>query len=123
MRRRSGYSLLEVLVSFAITALALAVILPQFGGLAVRGAESEERWRASEEARSHLASLGILYPLEPGVSVFELPDGSRMEVVITPHDHTETVLVDQAGLWDVVITVRRDRSERARLSAVLGEPQ
>lgn len=66
-RRRAGYSLFEVLLSFAIMSMVLAVILPRQSGLLGRVALIDERHLAHDYALSRLDRLGLSDPLTPGI--------------------------------------------------------
>lgn len=66
MSKSAGYSLLEVLVAFAIMMLVLSVLLPAQTNLASSSAVRQERQMAHEYALSKMASLGITAPLRTG---------------------------------------------------------
>ena len=57
MSRRAGYSLLEVLVAFAILTMVLTVLLPGKTALLMRLPEKEEHFLAYDYALSRLARL------------------------------------------------------------------
>ena len=73
----AGFTLLEVLVAFAIAALAVGVLMQgATGGLrAVRVAGRVEE--ATSRARSHMATLGHSGPLLPGVQSGDDGEGYR----------------------------------------------
>jgi general secretion pathway protein I len=64
---QAGFSLLEVLVAFAILALTLGALLQVFGSGARSAAVSDGYARAVEVAESALARAGTELPLAPGV--------------------------------------------------------
>lgn len=61
-----GYTLVEVIVAFAVLALALVLLLGTLSGATrqVRGAD--DAGRAALHAQSLLAELGVSVPLQPG---------------------------------------------------------
>lgn len=64
--RRAGFSLLEVLVAFAIMALVLSALIPGQVGLLQRATQSGERVLAQDYALSRLAGLGLSEPFPSG---------------------------------------------------------
>ncbi|MCI4677163.1 type II secretion system GspH family protein [Rhodoblastus acidophilus] len=89
--RRRGFTLIETLAAFAIMALALGQLLRAIGV----GAQSERRadflLRATADARSQLAELGVSEPLAPGETSSRYDDGlswtldvARDRVVASP---------------------------------------
>lgn len=63
---QAGFSLLEILVAFAILALSLGVLLRIFGGGGQIAAVADEYSRSIVVAESLMNSLGVEIPLEPG---------------------------------------------------------
>ncbi len=63
---QGGFSLLEVLVAFAILALSLGVLLRIFSGDGRLAGQGEEHSRAVVLAESLLAGAGVETPLQPG---------------------------------------------------------
>lgn len=66
MRRLVGFSLVEVLVAFAILTGVLIVIVPAVTGPTGEGATRIERAFARDFAMSRLARLGATQRIEPG---------------------------------------------------------
>src|SRR5712692_215354 len=100
MRPAGGFTLLEVLVAFAITALALVAL--------VRGASaglgsSDTATRTIEavgRVQSLLAQVGVVSPLAPGETTGE-QDGFRWRIVVTPvarQPGIPTTLVEAVGV-------------------------
>jgi general secretion pathway protein I len=61
-----GYTLVEVLVAFAILALALTLLLGTLSGAAQQVRWADEAGRAGLHAESLLAQLGVAEALQPG---------------------------------------------------------
>jgi general secretion pathway protein I len=79
----AGFTLLEVVVAFAITALALAGLV-QATGVGLGSSDTAARTvEAVSEAQSLLAQAGIATPLASGESNGER-DGFRWHIVIRP---------------------------------------
>ncbi len=78
-----GFSLLELLVAFTITATAIALLLQAFsrGGLLV--SRLEEKSRLAALARSLLQRVGPLYPVQEGEEEGEF-DRYRWRLKIEP---------------------------------------
>ena len=72
--RQKGFSLLEVLVAFAILAMTLGVLLQVFSAGLRNAAVSEDYTYAILHAESLLAVLGAEEPLNVGVTEGELDD-------------------------------------------------
>lgn len=65
-RAQQGYSLLEVLVAFALLAAALGILLGAMSRASQQVRHGEDMARARLHAQSLLAGLGIEQPLVPG---------------------------------------------------------
>lgn len=68
MRRRSGYSLLEVLVAFAIATMVIAALIPGQAALLERTKEGQESLLAYDFALSRLAELSVVRPLHEEIN-------------------------------------------------------
>jgi general secretion pathway protein I len=66
MRQPKGFSLLEILVAFAIMAVALTIVLRIFGSAVNAAVVSEDYTLAVQVAESLMARTGIETPLEAG---------------------------------------------------------
>lgn len=65
-RAQRGFTLLEVIVAFALLALALTLLLGALSGASRQVRQAEDRSRATLHAQSLLAQLGVGAPLRPG---------------------------------------------------------
>ena len=90
MTRRSGYSVFEVLLAFAIMTLVLSALLPGQAKLLARAGQSDDMILAQDFALSRLAFLSAVRPLETGE-------------VVTTH-----------GPWQSIESVTALESEEAR---------
>ncbi|MCM2336273.1 MAG: prepilin-type N-terminal cleavage/methylation domain-containing protein [Pseudomonas sp.] len=77
-RRMAGYTLLEVIVAFALLALALTLLLGTLSGAARQVRWSGDAGRAALHAQSLLDQVGVGQPIEPGEASGEL-DGGRYQ--------------------------------------------
>ncbi|MBS3963124.1 MAG: prepilin-type N-terminal cleavage/methylation domain-containing protein [Methylomonas sp.] len=68
MQRHKGFSLLEILVAFAIMAVALTIVLRIFGSGVHSAVVSEDYVLATQIAESMLARVGADIPLQAGLS-------------------------------------------------------
>jgi general secretion pathway protein I len=106
-RRCAGFSLLEVLVAFAILALALGVLFQIFG-LGMRNTVlAEEYSRATLLAESKLAAVGVETPLEQGASGGTIDDKYSWRATVQPHvmDQEESALPQRFQPVDVTVEV------------------
>ncbi len=84
-RRQRGYSLIEVIVAFALLALALTLLLGTLSGAARQVRWSGDAGRAALHAQSLLDQVGVGEPLKPGQRDGEFDDGRyRWTLAITP---------------------------------------
>ncbi|KAF1726142.1 type II secretion system protein XpsI [Pseudoxanthomonas japonensis] len=65
-RRQHGFTLLEVIVAFALLALALSLLLGSLSGASRQVRDSADSSRATLHAQSLLAQLGAGEALKPG---------------------------------------------------------
>lgn len=110
--RRRGFTLLEVLVAFAVLAVALGVAFEIFA-TGLRGVRSADALtRAVLIAQSRLAGVGIETELTPGAHDGETDDGTRWRIEIREpppdpeadgDDRVETPSLPV--LLDIVVTV------------------
>jgi general secretion pathway protein I len=113
--RQRGYTLLEVIVAFAVLAVALSVLLG-----ALSGGTRQVRWaadagRAALLAQSLLDQTGVGEPLQTGRSEGELEDGRyRWSLEIDPY-------VDGARPPSPVVQPSGPRLLRLQLTMTWGE--
>lgn len=98
--RQRGFSLLEVLVAFAVLALSLGVLLASFSTALRSASLSEAYTEAALLAESRLNAVGREGRLEPGVEE-GIHDGYRWRVAVSPYERAE------AGGRDVPVTPYR----------------
>lgn len=65
MKRQSGYTLIEVIIAFALLALALAVLLAALSRATRQVHQSEGMAKATLYAQTLLAQQGVSTPLRP----------------------------------------------------------
>ncbi|MDO6591939.1 hypothetical protein DS901_02505 [Loktanella sp. D2R18] len=68
MTRRTGYSLLEVLIAFVILTLVLAALLPGQARLLGRATVQEQQLLAHDYALSQVAAIGTSTPPDIGTT-------------------------------------------------------
>jgi general secretion pathway protein I len=86
MKRQRGYSLLEVIVAFALLALALTLLLGSLSGAARQVHTADLRTRAVLHAQSLLAATGVEAPLQVGREQGEWEDGRyRWDLQVEPY--------------------------------------
>lgn len=126
-RAQRGFSLLEVLVAFAILALSLGLLIQIFAQALNTTALSGEYSRATTLAETHLNAVGIDIPLEPGNYDGEPENGLSWQVFIEPFEPDndawepvlEAFLVTSVVSWDT----GGDKRRRISLSSLrLGSP-
>ena len=74
-RAQSGYTLIEVIVAFALLALALTLLLGTLSGAARQVGWAGDAGRAALHAQSLLDQQGISEPIQPGERTGEFDDG------------------------------------------------
>jgi general secretion pathway protein I len=88
-RRRAGqggFSLLEVLVAFAVLAISLGVLMQIFSRAGLTAAASDQYSRAATLAESRLEAVGSAIPLQEGAASGDPEDGFAWEVSIAQVD-------------------------------------
>jgi general secretion pathway protein I len=73
--RQRGYTLIEVIVAFAVLALALTLLLGTLSGGVRQVRQSADGGRAALHAQSLLADIGVSEVLQPGHREGELDGG------------------------------------------------
>lgn len=86
MKRQRGYTLIEVIVAFALLALALTLLLGSLSGAARQVRAADDASRAALHAQSLLAGIGVEQPLQPQRSSGEFDQGRyRWTLQVTPY--------------------------------------
>lgn len=86
MKRQAGYTLIEVIVAFALLALALTLLLGSLTGGTRQLRQADDITRATLHAQSLLASLGVEAPLRPGHAEGTLEQGRfRWSLQVQPY--------------------------------------
>jgi general secretion pathway protein I len=83
-RPQSGFSLIEVLVAFAILAVSLGVLMQIFSRASLTTAASAQYRRAAGLATARLEAVGSAIPLEPGTASGDPEDGMAWELSMVP---------------------------------------
>jgi len=86
MRRQAGFTLLEVIIAFALLAVALTLLLGSLSGASKQVRAADDSTRASLHAQSLLAQLGVGERLQPGRSEGEFEGGRyRWQLEVAPY--------------------------------------
>ena len=116
-QKQQGFTLLEVLVAFAILGLALGTLLQTFAIGLRNTALSEEYTQATLYAESVLAGLGVEEPLEEGGMGGELDDKYAWRGSVSVYQEPEGPELDDNGVlpYHVVVQVywSEDDTERS----------
>lgn len=92
-----GYTLIEVIVAFALLALALTLLLGTLSGSTRQVRWSADAGRAALHAHSLLDMVGITEPLQPGQRNGDFDDGRyRWTLSITPWQDPALVNLPQS---------------------------
>lgn len=83
-QNKTGFTLLEVLIAFAIAALALTLLYRGAGSGTIATQVAAQYQEALSRARSHLATLGHSVPLRAGERFGDDGGGFRWRLRITP---------------------------------------
>ncbi len=120
VRRRGGFTLLEVLIAFTILAIALVALLRAFSS-GLRGLDAAEAAAAAlQHARSKIEEVGTVIPLEAGEHSGEFEDGTRWSVAIRPHEAGEGAAVETVALvpYEIEVTASRGRGGKVTLRSL-----
>lgn len=124
--RAAGFTLLEVLVAFALLAVMLVALLQAFSQGLSSLHVAEERSAAAMLARSKLAEVGRALPLREGEQIGELEDGLDWRLVVGRYEDPDGALGDDTPirLFDVTVVIERDGVPLAEIRTlrVGGEP-
>lgn len=118
MTGREGYSLLETMVAFAITAMVLAVVLPAQGRLLARGDLDSQRLLANDYALSLLAEYSVMDNVMPGTEAFLYRDWSIEVAIVLAESNLEDIDVYEVS---VEVSDRRARALATAQTFMLGE--
>lgn len=84
--RQSGFTLIEVIIAFALLALALTLLLGSLSGAARQIRTADDSGRATLHAQSLLAQLGVGEILQPGRKQGTFEQGRyRWTLEMTPY--------------------------------------
>lgn len=126
-RRQRGFSLIEVLVAFAILAVSLGVLMQIFSRASFATVTAAQYSRAASLAESRLEAVGSAIPLEEGTVSGEPENGYAWELTITALDPAELTGGAPGGGLDfgspiqpfrVTVTVLWRDGSRARRLAI-----
>lgn len=84
MRYHKGFSLLEILIAFAIMAVAITIVLRIFGSGVNNAIISEEYTIAIQIAESLMARTGVETPLQTGETTGNEADKYDWQVTVSP---------------------------------------
>ena len=86
VHRQRGFTLIEVIIAFALLALALTLLLGSMSGAARQIRHADDAGRATLHAQSLLAQLGVGEALQPGRSEGEWESGRyRWSLLVAPY--------------------------------------
>lgn len=80
-----GFTLIEVIVAFALLAMALTLLLGTLSGAARQVRNAEDAGRAALHAQSLLAQAGVGVALQPGTREGEWDGRYRWRLQVTPY--------------------------------------
>jgi general secretion pathway protein I len=120
-RSQRGYSLIEVIVAFALLALALTLLLGTLSGASRQVRWSGDAGRAALHAQSLLDTVGVGEPLQPGQRSGEFDAGRyRWTLQVSPWSDPPVAGAPDAPaaqqLYELALTVQwNDGGPRERL--------
>ena len=124
-RSRGGFTLLEVLIAFAILAVAMTALMQAFSQ-GLRGLEvAEDYATAIMLARSKMAEVGPIIPIEEGEHTGDLANGWQWQVVVQPFTDEDGASDESSALrlYDVQVAIERNEVPLAELRSLrVGAP-
>ena len=126
---QAGFSLLEVVVAFAILALSLGLLIQVFSQAMNTTALSGTYSRAATLAEARLNSVGVEIDLEPGTHSGEPEEGLGWQVSIEPYDlgevpwepALEPLMVTALVFWEEALGRRQIVLSTLRLADSSGD--
>ncbi len=114
MKYQRGYSLIEVIVAFALMALAATLLLGSLSGAARQVRIADDQGRAALHAESLLATLGMEAPLAAGKQQGEWEKGRyRWSLQVAPYVEPRQAT---SRLWQLDLQVRWGESAQEQLN-------
>lgn len=121
-----GFTLLEVLVAFAILTVSLGGLMLAFSDGLRATQSSVAVSNATLQAQSLLEEVGKTIPVRPGSVTGTLDDGSRWEVTVAPFDTGESgaaAVVRTLFAFRVDVTVEWGRGRTLTLTSLRLAPE
>lgn len=104
-QRYSGFTLLEVIVAFAVLALVLTVLLQLYAGSMRNTKLAAEYTRASILAETQLARMGIEVPITPGVMTGTFDEHYRWQATGEPVDWLQSTTRELIPVQPYKVTI------------------
>ncbi|MEM7224698.1 MAG: prepilin-type N-terminal cleavage/methylation domain-containing protein [Pseudomonadota bacterium] len=120
-----GFTLLEVLIAFAILAVSLGAIFQAFSSGLTQISRAERAATAALQARSLMAEVGTVIPLAAGETSGSFDDEIQWRIDIAPYEEGGEVGIQDFGvtLYEVKVVVSDDKRDIVSLKTLrLGEP-
>jgi len=114
--KERGFTLIEVIVAFAIVAMALSAVFQIFS-TGLRGAVVTEAYNtATLLAESKLTAMGIEEPLAAGDQAGAFENGYRWQTTVRPYDDGGAMVAPELiSAFEVTVTVSWDGLMRERM--------
>lgn len=122
-QRSRGFTLLEVLVAFAILSLTLLVVFRIYSTGFRSIAAADWKLQAVEIAKSKLAGIGIETPLAPGIISGTADGGYAWQLSVSPYVASGAANATSNNLFLVEVAVAPphvsgDRAQNVKLSSL-----